>query len=66
MTLGINALLLSTGPMGSFTCSEMTYTWDQRLYVVSETRETHSPKLKAKFLHLTNLVAQPGIEPPTT
>ena len=41
------------------------YTWDQQLYVVSEPRETHSPMLKARFLHLTNLVAQPGIEPPT-
>ena len=40
------------------------YTWDQQLYVVSEPRETHSPMLKARFLHLTNLVAQPGIEPP--
>ena len=30
------------------------YTWDQRLYVVSEPRETHSPMLKARFLHLTN------------
>ena len=27
---------------------------------------THSPMLKARFLHLTNLVAQPGIEPPTS
>ena len=42
------------------------YTWDQQLYVVSEPRETHSPMLKARFLHLTNLVAQPGIEPPTS
>ena len=42
------------------------YTWDQKLYVVSEPRETHSPTLKARFLHLTNLVAQPGIEPPTS
>ena len=40
------------------------YTWDQRLYVVSEPRETHSPMLKARFLQLTNLVAA-GIEPPT-
>ena len=38
------------------------YTWDQRLYVVSEPRETHSPMLKARFLHLTILVAA-GIEP---
>ena len=30
------------------------YTWDQQLYVVSEPRETHSPMLKARFLHLTN------------
>ena len=30
------------------------YTWDQRLYVVSEPWETHSPMLKARFLHLTN------------
>ena len=29
------------------------YTWDQLLYVVSEPRETHSPMLKARFLHLT-------------
>ena len=42
------------------------YTWDQQLYVVSEPRETHSPMLKARFLHLTNLVAQPGIEPQTS
>ena len=42
------------------------YTWDQQLYVISEPRETHSPMLKARFLHLTNLVAQPGIEPPTS
>ena len=42
------------------------YTWDQKLYVVSEPRETHSPMLKARFLHLTNLVAQPGIEPLTS
>ena len=42
------------------------YTWDQQLYVVSEPRETHSPMLKARFLHLTNLVAQPEIEPPTS
>ena len=42
------------------------YTWDQPLYVVSEPRETHSPMLKARLLHLTNLVAQPGIEPPTS
>ena len=33
------------------------YTWDQRLYMVSEPRETHSLMLKARFLHLTNLVA---------
>ena len=39
------------------------YTWDQQLYVVSERRETHSPMLKARFLHLTILVAA-GIEPP--
>ena len=38
------------------------YTWDQRLYVVSEPQETHSPMLKARFLHLTILVAA-GIEP---
>ena len=30
------------------------YTWDQQLYMVSEPRETHSPMLKARFLHLTN------------
>ena len=42
------------------------YTWDQQLYVVSEPRETHSPMLKERFLHLTNLVAQPGIETPTS
>ena len=42
------------------------YTRDQQLYVVSEPRETHSPMLKARFLHLTNLVAQLGIEPPTS
>ena len=41
------------------------YTWDQRLYVVSEPRETHSPMLKARFLHLTILVAA-GIELPTS
>ena len=41
------------------------YTWGQRLYVVSEPRETHSPMLKARFLHLTILVAA-GIEPPTS
>ena len=41
------------------------YTWDQRLYVVFEPRETHSPMLKARFLHLTILVAA-GIEPPTS
>ena len=41
------------------------YTWDQRLYVVSEPRETHSPMLKARFLHLRILVAA-GIEPPTS
>ena len=40
------------------------YTWDQRLYMVSELRETHSPKLKARFLHLTILVAA-GIKPQT-
>ena len=40
------------------------YTWDQQLYVVSEPRETQSPILKARFLHLTILVAA-GIEPPT-
>ena len=39
-------------------------TWDQQLYVVSEPRETHSPMLKARFLHLTNLVAQPGDRTP--
>ena len=39
------------------------YTWNQRLYVVSELRQTHSPMLKAKFLHLTILVAA-VIEPP--
>ena len=33
------------------------YTWDQRLYVVSKPRETHSPMLKARILHLTILVA---------
>ena len=42
------------------------HTWDQQLYVVSEPRETHSPMLKARILHLTNLVAQPGIEPLTS
>ena len=35
------------------------YTWDQRLYMVSEPQETHSPMLKARFLHLTIVVAQP-------
>ena len=40
------------------------YTWDQWLYVVSEPRETHSPTLKARFLHLTILVAT-KIEPQT-
>ena len=40
------------------------YTWDQQLYVVSEQREKHSPMLKARFLHLTILVAA-GIEPQT-
>ena len=39
------------------------YTWDQQLYVVYESRETHSPMLKARFLHLTNLVAQPESNP---
>ena len=39
-------------------------TWDQRLYMVSEPWETHSLMLKAKILHLTNLVAA-GIEPQT-
>ena len=38
---------------------------DQRLYVDSEPRETHSPMLKARFLHLSILVAA-GIEPPTS
>ena len=41
------------------------YTWDQQLYVVSEPRETHSPMWKARFLHLTILVAT-RIEPPTS
>ena len=41
------------------------YTLDQRLYVVSELRETYSPMLKARFLHLTILVAA-RIEPPTS
>ena len=36
------------------------YTWDQQLYVVSEPRETHSPKLKARFLHLTNFGSSRG------
>ena len=40
------------------------YTWNQQLYVVSEPWETHSPMLKARFLHLTILVAA-EIEPPT-
>ena len=40
------------------------YTWDQQLYVVSEPRETHSPMLKARFFHLTFLVAA-RIEPQT-
>ena len=39
---------------GSFTCSGMTLP----IYM--------GPMLKARFLHLTNLVAQPGIEPPTS
>ena len=39
------------------------YTRDQQLYMVSEPRETHSPMLKARFLHLTILVAA-RIEPP--
>ena len=38
------------------------YTWDQWFYAVSEPRETHSPMLKARFLHFTILVAA-GIEP---
>ena len=29
------------------------YTWDKRLYMVSEPWETHSPMLKARFLHLS-------------
>ena len=41
------------------------YTWDQWLYVVSKPRETHSPMMKARFLHLTILVAA-RIEPPTS
>ena len=41
------------------------YTWDQRLYAVSEPWETHFPMLKARFLHLTILVGA-GIEPPTS
>ena len=43
------------------------YTWDQRLYVVSKPRKTHSPILKGRFLHLTSfkLVAA-GIKPPTS
>ena len=41
------------------------YTWVQRLYVVSKPWETHSPMLKARFLHLTILVAA-RIEPPTS
>ena len=41
------------------------YSRDQRLYVVSKPRETHSPMLKARFLHLTILVAG-RIEPPTS
>ena len=39
------------------------YTWDQRLYVVSEPRETHSPMLKARFLHLTNFGSSRGSNP---
>ena len=39
------------------------YTWDQRLYVVSEPWETHSPMLKARFLHLTNVGSSRGSKP---
>ena len=39
------------------------YTWDQQLYVVSEPRETHSPMLKARFLHLTNFGSSRGSNP---
>ena len=39
------------------------YTWDQRLYVVSEPRETHSSMLKARFLHLTNFGSSRGSNP---
>ena len=39
------------------------YTWDQRLYVVSEPWETHSPMLKARFLHLTNFGSSRGSNP---
>ena len=40
------------------------YTWDQQLYVVSEPRETHSPMLKARFLHLTNFGSTAGNRTP--
>ena len=52
---GINTLLLSTGALGVFLHARgrlSRYTWDQRLYVVSEPRETPCPMLKARFLHV--------------
>ena len=64
--LVFNTLLLSTGVLGLLHARGWLsrYTWDQRLYVVSEPRETHSPMLKARFIHLTILAAA-GIEPQT-
>ena len=41
------------------------YTWDQRLYMDSKRQETHSPRLRARFLHLTILVAV-RIDPTTS
>ena len=63
---GINTLLLSTGALGSFTCSGMThliYMGPTALHVIRAMRDKQSPMLKARFLHLTILVTQPGIQP---
>ena len=67
VTPGINTLLLLTGAWDLLHARGWLswYTWDQRLYMVPKPRETHSPIFKARFLHLTNLVAQPEIKPQT-
>ena len=65
---GINTLLLSTGALGVFYMlgddSPDIHGTNGFTWYPSHGRQ-HSPMLKARFLHLTILVAA-GIEPPTS